>query len=127
MFAFLHLANRVLLLLAGLLGASGVAAAAAAAHGSFGAGLNTAALFALLHGVLVVALTRGSPTRLTTIAAAIILTGAFFFCGDLAARAFLQRGLFPMAAPTGGFLLIGGWLATGLSGAFRANKAAPPL
>ena len=123
--AFLALANSVLTLLAGLLGAGGVTAAAAAAHGSFGDTLNTAALFALLHGTLVVALTRGTPTRLSTLAAALIMTGALLFCGDLAARAVLQRGLFPMAAPAGGFVLIGGWLMTGLSALLRGTPTAP--
>ena len=113
---FLYLTKRLLTLLAGLLGAAGVGAAAAAAHGGYGESLNVAALFALIHGALTMALTRGTPTRLTTLAAALIMTGALLFCGDLALRAIAQHALFPMAAPSGGFLMIGGWLVAGLSG-----------
>jgi len=118
---FLSLTNRILTVLAGLLGAAGVVVAAVAAHGGYGETLNTASLFALIHAALAIAMTRGLPTRLTTLAGAVIIMGAFLFCGDLALRAIAQRGIFPMAAPLGGFLLIGGWLVSGLSGAFRKN------
>ena len=118
---FLSLTNRILTVLAGLLGAAGVVGAAVAAHGGYGESLNTASLFALIHAVLAIALTRGTPTRLTTHAGAVITLGTFLVCGDLARRAIAQRGIFPMAAPLGGFLLIGGWLVSGISGAFRQN------
>ncbi len=116
---FLHLTNRILTLFAGLLGAAGMIGAAAAAHGGYGETLNTASLFALIHAVLILALTRALTTRLSTLAAALIMLGALLFCGDLSLRAVAQHALFPMAAPLGGFLMIGGWLVTGLSGLFR--------
>ena len=118
---FLSLSNRILTILAGLLGAAGVAGSAVAAHGGYGETLNTASLFALIHAALTIALTRGAPTRLSTLAGALIMMGALLFCGDLALRALAQRALFPMAAPLGGFLMIGGWLISALSGAFRRN------
>ena len=116
---FLSLTNRILTVLAGLLGAAGVAGSAIAAHGGYGETLNTASLFALIHAALVMALTRGVPTRLSTLAGALVMAGALLFCGDLALRDMAQRALFPMAAPLGGFLMIGGWLVSTLSGAFR--------
>lgn len=118
---FLNLTNQILTVFAGLLGAAGVAGAAVAAHGGYGDTLNTASLFALIHAALTMALTRGLATRLSTLAAALIILGALLFCGDLALRAITQRALFPMAAPLGGFLMIGGWLVSALSGAFRKN------
>ncbi len=113
---FLSLTNRILTILAGLLGAAGVVGSAVAAHGGYGESLNTASLFALIHAMLIIALTRGVPTRLTSLAAALVLLGALLFCGDLALRALAQGALFPMSAPLGGFLMIGGWLVASLSG-----------
>lgn len=126
MFAFLRLTNHLLALLAGLLGAAGVVAAAAAAHGGFGENLQTASIFALIHGALVMALVRGEATRLSTCAAALALTGALLFCGDLSARAILKTGLFPMAAPVGGYLMIFAWLAASADAALRLKSGAKP-
>lgn len=105
---------RLLSLVAGLLGASAIAAAALAAHGGYGENLRTASEFALVHAALAVALLRGSPSRLSVAAAGIVLLGAILFCGDLTLRALAERGLFPMAAPAGGFILMAGWLITGM-------------
>lgn len=123
--AFLTLTNSILASLAGLVGALGVIAAALAAHGGYGENLQTASLFALIHAALVIALTRGTPSRMGVFAAALALTGTLFFCGDLSARALFKTGIFPMAAPTGGFLMIFGWLAASLDAALRL-KADPP-
>jgi uncharacterized membrane protein YgdD (TMEM256/DUF423 family) len=49
------------------------------------------------------------------------------FCGDLAARDFLGGTLFPMAAPTGGILLMAGWILTGAAALRRGSEAASPL
>jgi uncharacterized membrane protein YgdD (TMEM256/DUF423 family) len=105
---------RLLSLVAGLLGAGGIAAAAVAAHGGYGENLRTASEFALVHSVLAVAMLRGLPSRWSTASAGVVLLGAILFCGDLALRALAGRGLFPMAAPAGGFVLMAGWLLTGL-------------
>ncbi len=110
------IAARLIAALAGLLGASGVAAAAMAAHGGYGENLRTASEFALVHAALVMALClRAAPTRTTTLAGLVTLAGALLFCGDLALRAIAGHGLFPSAAPSGGMLLMAGWLLTSLS------------
>lgn len=118
-------ATRILLFLAGLAGAAGVALAAAAAHLG-GAGLETAATFLILHAAALVgvtALASGAPgtpaARVALIGGFVLFTGLVLFSGDLAARAFLDDRLFPMAAPTGGTLLIAGWLGLAISAFFR--------
>jgi uncharacterized membrane protein YgdD (TMEM256/DUF423 family) len=40
------------------------------------------------------------------------------FAGDLTLRHYVGRGLFPMAAPTGGTLLIMSWLALAVAAAW---------
>ncbi len=118
-------ATRLLLFLAGLAGAAGVALAAAAAHLG-GAGLETAATFLILHAAALVgvaalaAAAPGTPfARVALIGGAVLFVGLVLFSGDLAARAFLDDLLFPMAAPTGGTLLIAGWLVVAFSAVFR--------
>jgi uncharacterized membrane protein YgdD (TMEM256/DUF423 family) len=107
--------TRLMGVLAGLLGAAGVGAAALASHGGYGDSLRIASDFALIHAALAMALLMRSPTRLTATAAGLVLLGALLFCGDLTMRALATRALFPMAAPTGGFLMIAGWLTAGLA------------
>lgn len=104
---------RLIGLLAGLLGAAGVGAAALAAHGGYGDNLRTASVFALVHAALILALVLRRSGRLATLAACVVLLGALLFCGDLAMRALAGRALAPMAAPTGGFLMMAGWLLAG--------------
>jgi uncharacterized membrane protein YgdD (TMEM256/DUF423 family) len=48
---------------------------------------------------------------LALLALAAWLLGAALFAGDIALRAYVGHRLFPMAAPSGGLLLIIGWLA----------------
>jgi uncharacterized membrane protein YgdD (TMEM256/DUF423 family) len=105
----------ILLVLACLMGACGVALAAAAAHGAPGAGLDSAAYLLLFHAVA--ALSAASladhgllwrPLGLVAIAG--FVAGGSLFAGDVAMRAFAGHRLFPMAAPTGGTLLILSWL-----------------
>jgi uncharacterized membrane protein YgdD (TMEM256/DUF423 family) len=106
----------ILIALAGLMGAGGIALAAAGAHMSPGAGLDGAAYMLLFHAAAVVggaALVQQSvlwrPLALVALAAWIL--GAVLFSGDIAMRAFTAHRLFPMAAPSGGMILIGAWLA----------------
>jgi uncharacterized membrane protein YgdD (TMEM256/DUF423 family) len=106
---------RLMGVLAGLLGAAGVGAAALAAHGGYSDSLRIASEFALIHGALAMALLIRNPTRMTAAAAGLVLLGALLFCGDLGMRALATRSLFPMAAPSGGLLMIAGWLAAGLA------------
>jgi len=105
----------VLIVLAGLMGAAGIALAAAGAHAAPGAGLDSAGNMLLFHAAAVIAaaaaLQAGLMLRpLGLIAAFALVLGAVLFSGDIALRAFAGHRLFPMAAPTGGIVLIAGWL-----------------
>jgi uncharacterized membrane protein YgdD (TMEM256/DUF423 family) len=107
---------NVFLILAGLMGASGVVLAAAGAHAAPNAGLDSAAQMLLFHAVAVLAgsalLHLGLAWRpLLVIATTAWILGAFLFSGDIAFRAFAGHRLFPMAAPIGGIVLIAAWLA----------------
>ncbi|MEQ1952202.1 DUF423 domain-containing protein [Mesorhizobium yinganensis] len=109
-------ADRILIFIAGLAGAAGVALSAAAAHAG-GPNLQTAATFLLVHApaLLVTSLLAGRTARLGGF---VLTAGLVLFCGDLLARDFLGDRLFPYAAPAGGLLLIGGWLAIAASALF---------
>ena len=102
--------NRFLILAAGLTGAAGVGLSAAAAHAG-GAFMGTAANFLLMHAPAFLAIGLLGANRLLRIAGLTLLVGVVLFSGDLLARNFLGTRLFPLAAPTGGTLLIFGWLA----------------
>ena len=110
----------ILIMLAGLMGAAGVVLLAAAAHAAPGTGLDGAGQMLLFHAVAAVAvaaaLSQGLVFRPLAIAAAIgLVAGAALFSGDIAMRAFAGHRLFPMAAPTGGVVLIASWLALGVA------------
>ncbi|MCC0804669.1 DUF423 domain-containing protein [Methylobacterium sp. W2] len=116
----LALPDRILLALGALAGLLGVAASAAAAHIPGADSLKTAAHFLLFHAPAVIGLVAlvgmGATHRLTTrIAAFALVLGLILFSGDLALRALQGIPLFPMAAPTGGVLLMGGWLVAGIA------------
>jgi uncharacterized membrane protein YgdD (TMEM256/DUF423 family) len=115
---------------AGLFGACGVAAAAGAAHLPGGEHLSAVALILLTHAAALLALTPrarpGEPgARLWLVSAVALAVGAALFSADVALLALRGARLFPMAAPTGGTILILGWLAaflagmTGLSRSYR--------
>ena len=118
----------ILIMLAGLMGAAGVVLAAAGAHLAPGAGLDSAAYMLLFHAVAVVggaALVQQGllwrPLALLVLTAWVL--GAVLFSGDIAMRAFTAHRLFPMAAPTGGFIMIGGWLALTLAAIAAAVRS----
>lgn len=110
--------NRILVLAGGLVGAAGVALSAAAAHRG-GAFTGTAANFLLMHAPVFLAIGLAGGSRCLRIATVVLLVGLLLFCGDLLARDFLSSRLFPMSAPIGGTLLIGGWLAIAVSALWR--------
>lgn len=115
-------AQRLAVMLAGLLGAAGVAAAAASSHAGAHL-LGPLSLIALTHAPALLALgLYGQSTRLMGIATLLLGGGAPLFCADLAARHFLATGLFPMSAPLGGALMIGGWIFLALAGFFAARR-----
>jgi uncharacterized membrane protein YgdD (TMEM256/DUF423 family) len=105
----------IFVLLAGLMGAGGVMLAAAGAHAAPGAGLDSAAYMLLFHAAAVLggaALIEKStlPRPLALAALAAWVLGAVLFSGDIALRAFAGHRLFPLAAPSGGIILIAGWI-----------------
>lgn len=107
--------DRALAALACLAGLLGVALSAAAAHIPGADSLKTAAQFLLFHAPAILALVGFGAAGLARpglarAAAGLLVVGLILFCGDLAVRTWLQHALFPMAAPTGGFALMGGWL-----------------
>jgi uncharacterized membrane protein YgdD (TMEM256/DUF423 family) len=114
---------RILIILAGVMGADGVILAAASAHQPDATRLASASSMLLFHSLAVlatVALTeRGVIDARIGIAAAFgFVAAAALFAGDLTLRQYAGHGLFPMAAPTGGTLLIASWLALAVAAAW---------
>ncbi len=110
----------MLLFVACVMGAAGVALMAASAHTAPGAGLDSAGYLLLFHAASVVAmlavLGQGLAWRPLAIAGTVgLIAGAALFAGDVAMRAYVGHRLFPMAAPTGGIVLIIGWLTIAVS------------
>jgi len=112
---------RILIVLAAVMGADGVMLAAAAAHLPDASRLASAML--LFHATAILGIV-GLAER-SIIHLRIGLAGAFgfviataLFAGDLTLRQYAGHGLFPMAAPTGGTLMILSWLALAFSAAW---------
>jgi uncharacterized membrane protein YgdD (TMEM256/DUF423 family) len=99
---------------AGLAGAAGVSLAAVAAHKVDSPALATAATMLTLHAAAAVGITAvamGAPrSHLWQGAAVLMLAAASLFSGDIALHTLADTHIFPMAAPTGGSLLIASWL-----------------
>ena len=116
------------LIVAGLDGALLVVLGAAGAHGIETGGdaedlFQTATQYHAWHALALAVIGFGggrveaAAGRLVHAAGALFLAGTILFCGVLYIRAFGGGGLFPMAAPIGGTLLILGWLAVAAIGA----------
>ncbi len=121
----MSLGLRILVVLASLSGLLGVGLSAAAAHIT-GGNLTTAAQFLLFHAPALLALaaliTAGAVSpMLGQIAGYVLVLGLILFCGDLSRRAFSGMALFPRAAPTGGIVLMIGWLLVGVSALLRVR------
>jgi uncharacterized membrane protein YgdD (TMEM256/DUF423 family) len=106
---------QILMALAGLMGAAGVVLAAVGAHSRPGMGLESASQMLLFHAPAAIAacaaIGQGLLSRPLGLAAVIgLIAGTVLFSGDLALRAYAGTRLFPMAAPTGGTILIGAWV-----------------
>lgn len=115
-------ARKLLACLAGLMGAAGVILAASAAHQPDAARLGPAASMLLFHATAVIGAVllteRALAQRHLGLLAAIgFVAGAVLFSGELALRHFKGISLFPMAAPTGGTLLIASWVALAIAAA----------
>ena len=106
---------RVLMVAAGMVGAAGVALSATAAHRSALTNLGVAANMLMFHAPALLTLSYVGGNKLRKIAGFVLLTGLALFAGDLLARSLFDVRLFPMAAPTGGLLLIAGWLGVAAS------------
>ena len=114
---------RVLIGLAGIMGADGVILAAASAHQADASRLGAASSMLLFHacavlGAVVLAEHALIHARIGLAAAIGFVMAASLFAGDLTLRQYAGHGLFPLAAPTGGTLLIASWLALAVSAAW---------
>src|SRR3954452_22501042 len=104
-------AYRILVVLAGIMGADGVMLAAASAHQPDASRLASASSMLLFHAAAVVGVValidRGiAHLQIGLVAAFGFVVAAALFAGDLTMRQYVGHGLFPMAAPAGGTLLI---------------------
>jgi uncharacterized membrane protein YgdD (TMEM256/DUF423 family) len=114
---------RILIILAAIMGADGVILAAASAHQADATRLAAASSMLLFHSTAVLAAAalceRGIIHRGIGIAAASgFVIAAALFAGDLSLRQYAGHSLFPLAAPTGGTLLIASWLALAVAAAW---------
>jgi uncharacterized membrane protein YgdD (TMEM256/DUF423 family) len=118
-----HRLFRILIILAGVMGADGVILAAASAHLADASRLAAASSMLLFHAtavLAVVALTERSVIhgRIGIAAAFGFVIAAALFATDLSLRQYAGHSLFPFAAPTGGTLLIASWLALAVAAAW---------
>jgi uncharacterized membrane protein YgdD (TMEM256/DUF423 family) len=114
---------RILIILAGVMGADGVILAALSAHQGDAARLAPASSMLLFHATAVlgaVALTERGVIhpRVGPLAGFGFVVAAGLFAGDLTLKHFAGHSLFPLAAPTGGTLLILSWLALAVAAAW---------
>ena len=114
---------RILVILAGVMGADGVILAAVAAHQPDAARLAAASSMLLFHASAVLAVValveRGVIHRGIGIAAAWgFVIAAALFAGDLTLRYYAGHSLFALAAPTGGTLLIVSWFVLAVGAAW---------
>jgi uncharacterized membrane protein YgdD (TMEM256/DUF423 family) len=106
---------RIVVVASGLMGAAGVVLAATAAHKTGAALLLSAASMLLFHApvtlltILLVERQIVHP-RLGLAASCGFVVGATLFSADLTVLQLAGHRLFPMAAPSGGTLMILSWL-----------------
>jgi len=118
-----------LAVVAALLGAAGVLLAALSTHADGGEFGRTGAMFLILHAAALIGiaahvrLADWRTARALLIAGGALALGTLLFSGDLTARAFAGARLFPMAAPSGGSLMILSWIALAIVFAVGAMRA----
>jgi uncharacterized membrane protein YgdD (TMEM256/DUF423 family) len=115
---------RALVVTGALTGFLGVMISAVARHRTGTLYLETVAQFLLFHAPVFLGLAALVGGRIVHPGAGLWAAGALglgliLFGGDLAARDILGQPLFGMAAPTGGTILMGGWLLLGIAGLWR--------
>jgi uncharacterized membrane protein YgdD (TMEM256/DUF423 family) len=120
-------AYRILIVLAGVMGADGVILAAASAHQPDASRLASASSMLLFHatailGIVALAERAIVHARIGVAAAFGFVIASALFAGDLSLRQYAGHSLFPMAAPTGGTLLILSWLAVAVSAAWPGQN-----
>ena len=120
-------AARIHLTLAALMGLAGVALLAAAAHVTGTTNVQTAGQMLLFHAPVIFGATAARKggylaDLATRTALSLIILGVALFAADLSRRGFANEGLFPRAAPIGGFLMLGGWLVLALSALFAKRS-----
>jgi len=118
---------RVLVVLAAIMGADGVILAALSVHQPDAARLGSASSMLLFHATAVlgaVALAERGLIHLGIglLAACGFVVAAALFATDLTLRQFADHSLFPMAAPTGGTLLILSWLLLAVAAAWPRRE-----
>jgi uncharacterized membrane protein YgdD (TMEM256/DUF423 family) len=116
-------AYRILIVLAGIMGADGIVLAAASAHQPDASRLASASSMLLFHatavlGIVVLAERAIVHARIGIASAFGFVIASALFAGDLSLRQYAGHSLFPMAAPTGGTLLILSWLAVAVAAAW---------
>ena len=114
---------RILIILAGVMGANGVILAALSAHQSDAARLAAASSMLLFHATAVLATVALTERRIVHLQLGLatafgFVIAAALFAGDLTMRQSAGHGLFPLAAPTGGTLLIASWALIALAAAW---------
>jgi uncharacterized membrane protein YgdD (TMEM256/DUF423 family) len=114
---------RILIILAGVMGVDGVILAAASAHQPDATRLAAASSMLLFHATAVLGAVALAERGLIHVRIGIVAAWGFviataLFAGDLTLRQYAGHSLFPMAAPTGGTLLILSWLALAVSAAW---------
>ena len=120
--------SRALIVLAAIMGAAGVILAAASAHQADASRLGPASSMLLFHASAVLATValseRGVVNAQFGIAAAWgFVVAATLFATDLTLRQYFGHSLFPLAAPTGGTLLILSWLVLAVAAAWPRRKS----
>lgn len=118
--------TKILVTLAALMGASGVALAALAAHRPTGANVGIASSMLLFHAPAIIAACLAAANGLTAtrcglLAAGGMTLGAILFSTDLVMRDLAGTSLFPVAAPSGGTIMIASWLVLAAAAIWRQN------
>jgi uncharacterized membrane protein YgdD (TMEM256/DUF423 family) len=116
---------RLPIAFAGVMGACGVILAAGAAHLPDATRLESASMMLLFHALAVLATVGLTELgiihrRIGLTAVSGFIVAAVLFAGDLTMRQYAGHSLFPMAAPTGGTLMIASWLVLAVAAMWPA-------
>lgn len=119
-------ADRLLVAIGALCGATGLSLLAIAAHGPFPV-LDSAAKMLLGHAGALIALAAASSQGLVAnplgrLAGYGLAFGTMLFSLDMGARALGAMHLFPMAAPAGGAIAIASWLLLAVAALISARR-----